>query len=263
MPLGDRGDSSIRSLGLSLDQNPTYRKTMEDEHMIIEKFCGTKDLGYFAVYDGHGGVIAAQYVKDHLHENVLKLLKQESNIPKADIRKILHQAFIDTDAELVKKGEKSGSTAAVAIIRHSSSGNTIFTANCGDARIVLNKNGTGIALTKDHKSSDREEIDRVVKAGGLMIQGKVGGALAVSRAFGDSELKKWLTVEPYLLQTQLNQTDTQLIVACDGLWDVCSNQEAVDLIKNEKDAQRASDKLLNYALSHGTRDNVSIVVLFL
>lgn len=33
------------------------------------------------------------------------------------------------------------------------------------------------------------------------------------------------------------------------LWDVCSDQQAVDLIQGCKDPQEASDKLLQYALT--------------
>jgi len=230
--------------------------------LLSKKLSGNKDLGYFAIYDGHGGTVAAKYVKDHLHDNILKLLKA-SDPMTADVPKIINQAFVETDTELTNKKEKSGTTAALALIRHNTDGSTLFTANIGDARIVLSQNGNAVALTKDHKATDPEEIERIQKMGGLMIQGKLGGALAVSRAFGDSELKPWVSIEPYIQVTKLSATDDLLIIACDGLWDVCTNQEAVDLIKNDKDPQLMSEKLLKYSLEHGTRDNVSIIVLAL
>jgi len=260
--LKTRGDSSIRGFGLSLDANPRYRKSMEDEHVIIEKLSANKNLGYFAIYDGHGGTTAAKYLKDQLHENIMKALKATDPMT-ANVPEIFRKSFIQTDEELIKKGEKSGSTAAVALIRHGDDGSTLYTANIGDARIVLNRNGIAVAVTKDHKASDPGEIDRIKKMGGLMIQGKVAGSLAVTRAFGDSELKPWVSVDPYIEETKLKPTDNILILACDGLWDVCSNQEAVDLIINEKDPQVMSDNLLKYALEHGTKDNVSIIVLSL
>jgi len=234
---------------------------MEDEHLIIEKFANTEDMCYFAVYDGHGGIKAAEYVKENLHKNIIQQIGND--VQNADIKKCVVQGFIDTDANLVSNKEKSGSTAAVAIIRKSSSGKTLYTANVGDARIVLNRNGIGVAVTKDHKSSDPDEAKLITNRGGLMVGGKVGASLAVSRAFGDSEFKNWISVDPYQEEIQLTDTDTHLIVACDGLWDVCSNQQAVDLIKSETNPQNMSDILLNYALKNHTRDNLTIIVVLL
>jgi serine/threonine protein phosphatase PrpC len=48
------------------------------------------------------------------------------------------------------------------------------------------------------------------------------------------------------------------------LWDVASDQDAVDLIRsNEGDAQRMSEDLLYYSLEQGTKDNVTIMVVTL
>lgn len=66
---------------------------------------------------------------------------------------------------------------------------------------------------------------------------------------------------PYTTETQLGQEDSFLIVACDGLWDVTEDQEAVDLIKDITDAQEASQVLLDHALSRFSSDNLSILVV--
>jgi protein phosphatase PTC1 len=47
------------------------------------------------------------------------------------------------------------------------------------------------------------------------------------------------------------------------LWDVISDQDAVDVIKSESDGQVASQKLLDYALKHGTTDNITVMVVML
>jgi len=52
-----------------------------------------------------------------------------------------------------------------------------------------------------------------------------------------------------------------LILACDGLWDVMTDEEAVSLISNYTDAQKMSDALLHYALENTTKDNVSVMVI--
>ena len=43
---------------------------------------------------------------------------------------------------------------------------TIYCANCGDSRAVLCRNGTSIELNVCHDTSNTNEINRIVKAGG-------------------------------------------------------------------------------------------------
>jgi len=50
-------------------------------------------------------------------------------------------------------------------------------------------------------------------------------------------------------------------LACDGIWDVLTDQDAVDLIKDETSAQAMCEKLLKTALSKGSTDNISVMVL--
>ena len=101
---------------------------------------------------------------------------------------------------------------------------------------------------------------------GLKIQivcNQVGGTLAITRSFGDIDLKQCVVADPYLTQTLLSKDDKFLILACDGLWDVISDQEAVDLVYKMSDPQKMSERLLEFAMANGTKDNVSIVVVIL
>ncbi len=56
-------------------------------------------------------------------------------------------------------------------------------------------------------------------------------ASAVSRAFGDRLLKKYVVAEPDILEESLTGDDTLLIMATDGLWDVISNQDAISMVR--------------------------------
>ncbi|KAJ5243005.1 Protein phosphatase 2C [Penicillium citrinum] len=138
----------------------------------------------------------------------------------------------------------------------------LYTANVGDARIVLCRNGKALRLSYDHKGSDENEGKRITNAGGLILNNRVNGVLAVTRALGDTYLKDLVTGHPYTTETVIQpDADEFIILACDGLWDVCSDQEAVDLIRNVQDAQQASKILVDHALARFSTDNLSCMVI--
>ena len=43
------------------------------------------------------------------------------------------------------------------------------------------------------------------------------GVLAVTRSLGDMSMKEWVIGNPYTTETELNNTDSFLILACDGV----------------------------------------------
>ncbi|PWW79427.1 protein serine/threonine phosphatase 2C [Tuber magnatum] len=113
----------------------------------------------------------------------------------------------------------------------------------------VNASGKALRLSYDHKGSDENEGKRVANAGGLILNNRVNGVLAVTRALGDSYMKELVTGHPYTTETVLQpEADEFIILACDGLWDVCSDQEAVDLVRQVQDPQEASKMLVDYAL---------------
>lgn len=94
----------------------------------------------------------------------------------------------------------------------------LYTANVGDARIVLCRNGKALRLSYDHKGMDENEGRRISKAGGLILNNRVNGVLAVTRALGDSYLKDLVTGHPYTTETVIQaDQDEFLILACDGV----------------------------------------------
>lgn len=94
----------------------------------------------------------------------------------------------------------------------------LYTANVGDARIVLCRDGKALRLSYDHKGSDEHEGKRIAGAGGLILNNRVNGVLAVTRALGDSYMKDLVTGHPYTTETVIQpDIDEFLILACDGV----------------------------------------------
>jgi protein phosphatase 2C family protein 2/3 len=62
--------------------------------------------------------------------------------------------------------DRCGATACVAIITYESNQKVLYVANVGDTRAVLNKNGRGERISKDHKTTDPQEFARIKAFGG-------------------------------------------------------------------------------------------------
>lgn len=94
----------------------------------------------------------------------------------------------------------------------------LYTANVGDARIILCRGGKALRLSYDHKGSDEVEGKRIANAGGLILNNRVNGVLAVTRALGDAYMKKLVTGHPYTTETVIQpDSDEFIIIACDGV----------------------------------------------
>ncbi|KAK3938344.1 phosphatase 2C-like domain-containing protein [Diplogelasinospora grovesii] len=138
----------------------------------------------------------------------------------------------------------------------------LYTANVGDARIILCRSGKALRLSYDHKGSDENEGKRIANAGGLILNNRVNGVLAVTRALGDTYMKDLVTGHPYTTETVIQpELDEFIIIACDGLWDVCTDQEAVDLVRNVHEPVSAAKLLVDHALSRFSTDNLSCMII--
>lgn len=113
----------------------------------------------------------------------------------------------------------------------------IICANAGDSRTVLCKATKAKDMSVDHKPEDPGELRRIENAGGYVEDGRVNGMLALSRALGDFEYKsnkivhaKDQVVSPFPdVKIEPITSDTQyILLACDGIWDVMTSQQAID-----------------------------------
>merc|ERR1719230_2484535 len=85
----------------------------------------------------------------------------------------------------------AGCTACVCLLQQERHARVIYTAHLGDSRAVMARGGSATRLTSmtDHKATDPLEGKRVIEAGGHIINDRVNGMLAMTRALGDHLLK--------------------------------------------------------------------------
>lgn len=76
-------------------------------------------------------------------------------------------------------------------------------------------------------------------------------------------MKAYVTGEPHICTVDLTPSDTVLILACDGVWDVIDDQEAVDFVSKLPNAQAMAEGLVKRAMEKFTTDNITVVVILL
>uniref|UniRef100_A0A7S2WAS5 PPM-type phosphatase domain-containing protein n=1 Tax=Mucochytrium quahogii TaxID=96639 RepID=A0A7S2WAS5_9STRA len=238
---------------------------MEDAHIIADGFGDVATQGLFAVFDGHGGRGVVDYLYKCFEKNFLAELLHEQD--KRPVSEAFTSAYLITDIETSKEGLTiSGSTAVTCLLRVEDGSKVLYTANVGDSRAVLCRgDGTAERLTYDHKASDESEMKRIEDAGGFILRKRVLGILSVSRSFGDHAMKKFVLARPYTSRVLVGENDPFVIIACDGVWDVLSDQEAVEFIKKAvSDGANMDDlskMLVQEALNRGSTDNVTALVV--
>ncbi|KAJ4874332.1 putative protein phosphatase 2C 28 [Raphanus sativus] len=134
---------------------------MEDYIVADTKTVKGHKLGLYAIFDGHSGRTVADYLQNHLFDNILSQPDFWRRPKKA-----IKRAYKLTDDYILSNvvGSRGGSTAVTAIVVD---GKKLVVANVGDSRAVLCRGGDVVKqLTVDHEPE--KERDLVEKKGGFI-----------------------------------------------------------------------------------------------
>jgi len=295
----DIGSESVRG---------TVRKQNEDRFAVKTEGLGSGIQVAAGVYDGHGGAGVAEWLEGKLF-NVLNDYWQG---PGAAMRHV-SDTFIKTDEILLKPkggffgamsergigGSKCGATCALALVLKDGGKRQVLSANVGDARVILVRGSDGIQLSEDHVPDQEDERKRIERYNPnpkmplVRFVGntwRVGGILALSRAFGDAYLKGsaqfegvpagsdgyssgfGLTAEPHLVIENISDKDSWVIVCSDGLCGSpargagggLSNKEIAIMAQDVGKKGSADDvatALVAAARDAGSTDDVTVVAL--
>jgi len=268
-------DGRSRSLGLSFGHSSMqgWRDRMEDAHCSaqLRRPSGRGTEAYlFGVCDGHGGDQVAKFCARHLPLAVDAARSRGRTVPDA-----LHESFhgldrllqdpacadelleLATDEAISREDAAHACGCTVAACCVTDAGE-VAVANAGDCRVVLSRLGNAIDLSHDHKPSLPIEHARITNAGGRLVErrgikdgkivARINGGLNVSRTIGDFKYKQnenlppngqMVSCTPEITSFRRTPQDEFLLVACDGIWDVLSSQQAVDFVHQRLPALRS------------------------
>jgi len=238
-------------------------------------------LGYFSVFDGHGGKQTSQFLGDTFFDQVWQHVKV-ADLKVSSWKNALTEAFLSIETKMheewIRSGgeslKNSGSTAVTVFIQS----NQIICANVGDSRAILCREGEVKFLSRDQRPSRIDEKKRL-EEGGIKLNHKCveinGYLLSTSRTLADFELKPSesilthpLVPLPEIKQVKPLKGDSFIVLASDGLWDVMTNEAVGDFVKDalkrfDGSAQKAATALANSAMGRGSKDNISVVLVVL
>ena len=235
---------------------------------------------FFGIYDGHGGSMCAEFLRDCLH----KLILNDPNFPE-NVELAIKNGFFNAEKNFLNEialdpndtniiSDRSGSCAVVVLIVDKK----IYVANVGDSRALFSeKKGINfVVVTDDHKPNNPNEKNRIIKNGGHVYQSRtvisgaenenlngqilfgpyrvLPGRLSVSRTIGDIEAKSEtfggnpnvIIWEPDIFIYDLNKNDIDFfIMGCDGIFDQMSNQEVMEcawmILNNEPNNNKENE----------------------
>ncbi|RHY50269.1 hypothetical protein DYB30_008404 [Aphanomyces astaci] len=230
----------------------------------LAKYLNHPCLPFVAVFDGHGGTRCA----DFLQHGLLPQLKHH----------LLHRSFHDAPHESMSTAMQSACRDADKAFLDShladDSGSCAVFALIGKDKwvVVLSRHGRAVDLCVAHSPQHPDERARILAANGHIVQDRfIFGYLGVSRSFGDRFVK---VERPVVITTpdvvsggsrHLHPGDEFLLLACDGLFEVFTPQEAVDFVAhhrsvNQMTPQAICDLLVHTAIENGSQDNTLLVL---
>mmetsp|Transcript_43384 Transcript_43384/g.48830 ORF Transcript_43384/g.48830 Transcript_43384/m.48830 type:complete len:531 (+) Transcript_43384:149-1741(+) len=277
----------------SEDKLTMAAKTNQDRGGVAFPYGNSSRTALFAVYDGHGqgGELVSQY---SLHE-IQRLLEKHPDFSR-NTENAFKETFLKVDSSL--KDEcliepfYAGTTACVALLRDKK----LVLSNAGDSRAVIARkkledgrddDGNSwevIELTEDQNPDLPAEQARIERMGGYVSPPPEPGlssrvwldkewsqiGLAMARSIGDHAVKPiGVIAEPVVSFHDVNENDSFLILATDGVWEFISSAEAVEIVAMNlhKGATKACQILIEAAAAKwhdeegDYRDDITALVI--
>ena len=261
----------------------------QDSLLCVPKLNGVSHQFLLGVFDGHGeyGHEISFLIKQTLLSQILHCPSKSSEYELEEyLERIINytsHTVLSSDIE----ASRSGSTLCLALL----SGNYLICGNIGDSRCVIGRYERfweSIDISIDHKPSFPSEAERIKEAGGVIsnsndksIQssgpmrvwaphGETYG-IAMSRSVGDKFAKSFgVTSQCDIFSRRLDQNDKFIVIASDGVWDMLSSQEVVNIVSKgflAKKSEIACKELVQEATkrwnSNGDDvDDISVIVMF-
>jgi protein phosphatase len=178
----------------------------------------------------------------------------ETSVTK-NVEEQLKAAIRQANKAILNYGEEQssarglGSTVTTALIQN----DLAFIANIGDSRTYLYRDSTLTPLTKDHSLVYRLVEAKQIEPDEIYSHPQRN---LIYRSLGAGHK----SVDPDVFHISLRSGDS-LLLCSDGLWEMVRNQDLRNVLKENTDAQKICDTLIDLANANGGEDNITAVLV--
>ncbi|MCW3097045.1 MAG: Serine/threonine protein phosphatase [Chthonomonadaceae bacterium] len=236
------------------------RNSNQDSYAVLRRGDLSNRLDALLVLaDGMGGTgggdIASSMVAQAVPDSILEFLYERGANSSAEIEQMLRETFTRANHKVwtTRKFERPdlkqmGTTCVTAVV----SEDVLTVANLGDSRAYLLRAGKLRQLTDDHS-----EVWQEVMANRMTREEAQNSRFRnrITRAIGLGP-----EVNTDIFRVPLQEGDTVLLCS-DGLNGELRDAEIARIMAGYADIQEVCDRLVETALEHGGRDNVTVVAL--
>ena len=242
------------------DRNCLHKINMEDKGKSILNFNNDSNKALFCLFDGHGGDEVSSYLQKNFGNKMKQYINHREN-EEINFEKL----FKEIDEEFKNfKYYNIGSTATIIYITQNkiNGKKILYCINIGDTKCILTQTTGSRKLSYDDLSTDESEYNRIINEGGFIKNGRVGGQLMISRAFGDWEFKPYGVIcSPHITKIEINDKSKYVILASDGVWDVLDDLDVYKFSLSADNSKILCDQIIQNALERETTDNLSCFVI--
>lgn len=212
---------------------------------------------YIIIADGMGGEsdgdIASQIAVDSMISVITP--KIECTSVESEIKKLSTEAILYADSKIAEYIDKNpdsfgmGTTVLLAIRKN----NLLYISWCGDSHCYVYKDRKVSSITKDHSY-----VQQLIDSGHITVEESFNhpnNNLITRFVGGGSE-----TCIPDFCTHPISESE-MIIFCSDGLSGYCKTEDICKTIQKNKNLQDLPQQLSELAISHGSDDDITIIVL--
>ncbi|WP_276887098.1 Stp1/IreP family PP2C-type Ser/Thr phosphatase [Anaerococcus lactolyticus] len=215
------------------------------------------DLDFFIVADGMGGHSKGELASKLAAKLFIKYIKEADIASYNSYIKLLEEAIFYANEEIYKLSLEDGNIrmgTTVVCLCIDYKNKTYYLSHLGDSRAYIYRNETLSQLTRDHSL-----VNDLLDSGSLTEDEAANfiNKSAITRAVGTEE--KVVADSKFL---PMEDGDIILMVT-DGLTNELTDEKIRQIVKANKDPYQISSKLIEEAIDHGGRDNITVTTILL
>lgn len=232
----------------------------EDDFLVVT---GTRrargemqPFGLFVVADGMGGhndgQIASRLIIETVFKDLIPVLMRE-DASGEDLLALLQGAIQNANWRLYSQNEQEHSSLGATVTAALVAGREAAICNVGDSRVYLLSPQSPLhRVTVDHSIVESLVVAGIIQREDVYTHPKRN---LIFRSMGQRQRVQIDTFRQPMLKGD------QLLLCSDGLWEMIRDREIEQTLRQCREINRASEKLIELANEHGGLDNITAILV--